>query len=331
MAKAGCHPSLIRAVAAMYGTVLAAVTVRGAKGRTFELSRGVRQGCPLSPLLFLLYINPLALLLRERGCGVPLGPRKERVAGLLFADDTTQMGDTAPALQRSLDVVTEYTDSHRLLLSAEKSQVLVVAPRGGRKPPEGRVTIYGKPLQVVDQAKVLGVEIAADLSSKAYIQGRTKSARMASLQLCRAAGRVGGLPPRLMVQLWRVFGVSRVMYGAAVYPMIWNVAAERALESVQRGFGCQVLQCSSQASSALIHGDLGLVPLQAMRERAVMIEWGRLLLMPASRLVRRVVLAGKQLAVKRRTRPRGIWYADALRVLERLTASWTRNCLQRRS
>jgi hypothetical protein len=58
-----------------------------------ELARGVRQGCPLAPLLYSLITQPLMLLLKEKtriGCIQGLDIRAEQqLICQLFADDTS--------------------------------------------------------------------------------------------------------------------------------------------------------------------------------------------------------------------------------------------------
>jgi hypothetical protein len=49
------------------------------------MESGVVQGCPLSSVLFSLYINDIALEIKERGGGVQYGG--VRVSVLMYADD----------------------------------------------------------------------------------------------------------------------------------------------------------------------------------------------------------------------------------------------------
>ena len=60
------------------------------KFKAFPLKSGTRQACPLSPLLFNIVLEVLAMVIREEKeiKGIQIG--KEEVRLLLFADENTQ-------------------------------------------------------------------------------------------------------------------------------------------------------------------------------------------------------------------------------------------------
>ena len=66
---------------------MANIILNGEKLEAFPLRSGMRQGCPLSPLLFNIVLEALALAIREEKeiKGIQIG--KEEVKLSLFADD----------------------------------------------------------------------------------------------------------------------------------------------------------------------------------------------------------------------------------------------------
>jgi hypothetical protein len=63
--------------------------------------RGIRQGCPLSPYLFVVAINELSIALQQEMqnrnlTGISLGPGCPTIHSLLFADDLILCGHATP-------------------------------------------------------------------------------------------------------------------------------------------------------------------------------------------------------------------------------------------
>lgn len=79
-----------KAIHAMYQNAKTVVIINGAISDTFNIKTGVRQGDPLSCLLFNIAIETLANLLRKSNLeGFKLTNKTDRLITTLFADDTT--------------------------------------------------------------------------------------------------------------------------------------------------------------------------------------------------------------------------------------------------
>lgn len=63
--KFGLGEYFIKWVQILYTDPLAAVITNGHRSDNFPLFRGTRQGCPLSPLLFAIAIEPFAQMIRD--------------------------------------------------------------------------------------------------------------------------------------------------------------------------------------------------------------------------------------------------------------------------
>lgn len=58
-------PNFLRTIRAMYDQPQAQIMVNDLRSDDFLISRGTRQGCPLSPILFALSLEPLAEAIRS--------------------------------------------------------------------------------------------------------------------------------------------------------------------------------------------------------------------------------------------------------------------------
>jgi hypothetical protein len=84
----GIAPHFISLIQALVQGSAAKVHFNGLFTPKFALGRGVRQGCPLAPLLFAISTQPLMLLLQEKlQTGLDIGA-PQRLLYQLFADDT---------------------------------------------------------------------------------------------------------------------------------------------------------------------------------------------------------------------------------------------------
>ena len=103
-------PDFIRWVKTLYKNIQSCVINNGLTTDYFALERGVRQGDPLSPYLFVIVVETLAIAIRQNTVirGITIG--KEETKLLQYADDTTVVlsdMDSARALFTLLDVFKE--------------------------------------------------------------------------------------------------------------------------------------------------------------------------------------------------------------------------------
>ena len=91
----GCGAKFCSMVKTLLGNATARVSVNGSLSKSFRLSRSIRQGCPLAPLLYAVAADGLNWLVQDRiqdGClnGVMLGNGSQACIEM-FADDTNAM------------------------------------------------------------------------------------------------------------------------------------------------------------------------------------------------------------------------------------------------
>jgi len=112
----------------MYTNNTCAVRIGKKHTDFFHQSRGVRQGCSLSPTLFNIYINELAKTLEQSTTpGIPLADTE--VKCLLFADDLVLLSPTKEGLQQHLDLLHKFSQMWALTVNLAKTKIMIFQKR----------------------------------------------------------------------------------------------------------------------------------------------------------------------------------------------------------
>uniref|UniRef100_A0A669BP42 Reverse transcriptase domain-containing protein n=1 Tax=Oreochromis niloticus TaxID=8128 RepID=A0A669BP42_ORENI len=160
MGKFGFHQSFIRIIQALYKSPRARIKVNGALSNVFNLQRGTRQGCPLSPSLFALFIEALSqsVIQRNNITGVKIMGREHKIS--LFADDIliylTNPNITFPKL---LSLLETFGSLSGYKLNILKTQILTFNYKPNQEI-KSKVNLNWES----EWMKYLGVNITKDLS-----------------------------------------------------------------------------------------------------------------------------------------------------------------------
>lgn len=123
----GFGRKLISWIKLLYTSPLAAVRTNNNLSAYFELQRSTRQGCPLSPLLFAVAMEPLALALRQRADikGIQRAGLEHKVS--LYADDMLlYLSQPLSSLPKLVTLLTEFGKISGYKVNIQKSELMPV-------------------------------------------------------------------------------------------------------------------------------------------------------------------------------------------------------------
>ena len=118
MEESGIKGKLIENIKELYKeNQIKAITPYG-KTKGVEMKRGIRQGCPLSPLLFAMYVEPIEQEMEK------LNRNKESEPGILmYADDMIIWAETKEELETKLSKMYETMEQLGLEMSMDKTEI----------------------------------------------------------------------------------------------------------------------------------------------------------------------------------------------------------------
>uniref|UniRef100_A0AAQ5YGG3 Reverse transcriptase domain-containing protein n=1 Tax=Amphiprion ocellaris TaxID=80972 RepID=A0AAQ5YGG3_AMPOC len=127
MDKFAFHSAFIKVIQSLYSKPTARIKVNGDLSDSFMLERGSRQGCPLSPLLFTLFIEPLGQLLRQSTQikGITVAGIEHKVA--MFADDVlVYLEEPEKSFNGLMILLKEFGNLSGYKLNISKTQVMTL-------------------------------------------------------------------------------------------------------------------------------------------------------------------------------------------------------------
>ena len=201
----GVSGKMFTALKSLYVSVRSCVRVNSFHTDWFDVHCGLRQGCILSPLLFNLFIDDLALYIKSLDLGVEIG--EEKLSLLLYADDIILLAESSSDLQLLLNALNDWCGRNHMSVNTEKSNV--VHFRQPSTPKTSTVFSFGSgTIETIAQYKYLGVILSEHLDYDIMTKYVAQCASRALGLLIAKCKNIGGVPyDVLLSSMTRLFGL----------------------------------------------------------------------------------------------------------------------------
>lgn len=188
LAHLGFPQSYIGAIRTMYSSAYSVVRINNHLSAPFRVRRGVRQGDPLSPLLFTLVIESLACAIRADpelvGVTLPGVPRPVKVC--MYADDTAIAFCHPRELRRVNKILELYAIASDAKLNRRKSQGFFL--NGPLPPPDAQLGMEWLPQDA--EVRYLGVPVGRSVNVNQAWQSITQKIVCSSRRNLSLQGRI---------------------------------------------------------------------------------------------------------------------------------------------
>ena len=122
----GIPTILLTAIMRLYESMRGRLRTAQGLSEFIRSTIGVKQGCPLSPTSFGIYIDELETFLHEHtqeadGCLL----HQVLISILLFVDDIVLLSSSPEGLQRQLDALALFCELRKLTMNLSKTKVMI--------------------------------------------------------------------------------------------------------------------------------------------------------------------------------------------------------------
>ncbi len=249
--------------------------VYGIHGEAFPVTRGVRQGCPSSPLMFNIFINDFLTNVSMVRIPFQIDASDSvswmRTAGLLFADDSVVLAESAEQLEANLEALAEWGMRNGMDFNASKSGLMLVCGEAEgaqdkadylqRLAEEGHFSaLGGVSIPIVGEYLYLGITFNDKLDVKRMCEARGE-------KIIKAMNAIHGFiagrhwPMCAKFALIRSVARSLTTYGGEIFGLSESNVAR--LSSMFNKVVARMTMSWGRPAAAIIRRELGLFSVHA--------------------------------------------------------------------
>jgi sorting nexin-29 len=292
MAKLEIPDDFVRIVKSIYFNCGYVFQLGRVQTEKISSHRGLKQGCPFSSLLWIIYMRVLEDRLMESGFGVKFENCTDKngkwctIPGLMFADDIMLMEDSGERLQYLLDITATFGEESKLNFCREKSKFMVFS--GSEDKTE--LKLGKETIERTSNYTYLGIT----LTDKQDYLDEERTIRL------KKVGRSVGAIKNKGIYSYNKYEVIRILWKCVAVPVATYAdevlvlegknekQIRKPLEKVQLNLGRIALGANKFSPNVGIQGDIGWSTFEVRETGSKLGFWSRLLKMESSKVVKQV-------------------------------------------
>ena len=306
--------TLIEAIKSFYNKPESMVRISGKNSTKFKIDVGVRQGCILSPLLFIILMNTISKQskgMRPLSVGMwKMKPVKLKI--LAFADDLILFGQTQQDLQYNLSILNRELMKKGLKINSKKTKTMVIS----REQKSHAIKLNGEVLEQVDTYKYLGVVISSNCSLKEEINQRISKATKVYGQLGNTFISKRELTTKTKMSIYNSIYCPTLIYGSESWTL--NSSDKSRLQAAEMKFLRRSVGKTrrDKIRNTRIRDEVNAESLENKIERNQLRWFGHVNRMKESRIPKQILECRHQGKLPR-GRPKKVWQETISEVLEK--------------
>ena len=217
LASYGIPARIRNIISGLYRSGKCRIVHRGKLGRWFTIDSGVKQGCVLSPLLFLLVLDWVMRKVNTGGRGIQW-TLTERLEDIDFADDLAMMAHRARDMEESLRRLAKYAGQVGLQINVSKTKIMRINTTA-----PCTLVINGETIKETENFCYLGSILTEDGGADLDVVSRIQKARQAFILLNNVWNSTQ-LTRNLKLRFFKSNIISVLLYGCETWKMTSIIA-----------------------------------------------------------------------------------------------------------
>uniref|UniRef100_A0A4W5RDT1 ribonuclease H n=1 Tax=Hucho hucho TaxID=62062 RepID=A0A4W5RDT1_9TELE len=262
----------------MYTENKCAIKIKNQRTEFFSQSRGVRQGCSLSPNLFNIYINELADML-DHSPAPGLTLFDTEVKYLLYADDLVLLSPTKEGLQQNLNILEQYCHNWALAVNFKKTKIMIFQKKPRCQNHKYIFTLNNTIIEHTKNYTYLGLTISASGNFNMAVNALKEKARRALYAIKMKLFKIN-IPIRIWTKIFDSVILPIALYGSEIWGPLNKLDFKRwdkhPIEALHAEFCRKILQVQRNTPTNACRAELGRFPVVMKIQKRSLKFWRHL-------------------------------------------------------